>query len=101
MPWRTGSRPINAIHLSGARGIANSSWNGDPERLPDGFTVRKATGDHVLTAVCEVWTHPFGWELRLQVDRQGLLMFSVARSGAEMLTRVEEWQGAMLENGWR
>jgi len=32
-------------------------WNGDPERLPDGFTVTKPKGDHVLTAVCEVWTH--------------------------------------------
>jgi hypothetical protein len=47
-------------------------WNGDPERLPDGFTVTKTKGDHVLTAVCEVWTHPLGWELRLQVDREGL-----------------------------
>jgi hypothetical protein len=54
----------------------------------------------VLTAVCEVWTHPFGWELRLQVDREGLLMSSVTRSGAEMLTRVEEWHCAMLEKGW-
>jgi hypothetical protein len=75
-------------------------WNGDPERLPDGFTVTKSKGDHVLTAVCEVWTHPFGWELRLQVDREGLLMSSVTRSGAEMLTRVEEWHCAMLEKGW-
>jgi hypothetical protein len=48
-------------------------WNGDPERLPDGFTVTKPKGDHVLTAVCEVWTHEMGWELRLQVDEQGLL----------------------------
>jgi hypothetical protein len=43
-------------------------WNGDPERLPDGFKVTKPKGDHVLTAVCEVWTHQMGWELRLQVD---------------------------------
>ena len=28
-------------------------WNGDPERLPDGFTVTKPKGDQVLTAVCE------------------------------------------------
>jgi hypothetical protein len=96
----TGSRPINAKHLSGARGIANSSWNGDPERLPDGFTVTKPKSDHVLTAVCEVWTHEMGWELRRQVDGQGLLMSSLTRSGAEMLTRVEEWHRAMLEKGW-
>jgi hypothetical protein len=35
----------------------------------------------------------------LQVDRQELLMSSVARSGAEMLTRVEKWHRAMLEKG--
>ena len=75
-------------------------WNGDPERLPDGFTVTKPKGDHVLTAVCEVWTHEMGWELRLQVDGQGLLMSSLTRSGAEMLTRVEEWHRAMLQKGW-
>ena len=54
----------------------------------------------MLTAVCEVWTHEMGWELRLQVDGQGLLMSSLTRSGAEMLTRVEEWHRAMLEKGW-
>jgi hypothetical protein len=50
--------------------------------------------------VCEVWTHKMGWELRLQVDGEGLLMSSVTRSGAEMLARVEEWHRAMLEQGW-
>jgi hypothetical protein len=69
--------------------------------LPDGFTFRKAKDEHVLTAVCEVWTHEMGWELRLQIDGQGLLMSSVTRAGAEMLTRVEEWHHAMLEEGWR
>jgi hypothetical protein len=24
-------------------------WNGEPERLPDGFKLTKAMGDHVLT----------------------------------------------------
>ena len=38
-----------------------------------------------------------GWELRLQIDWQGLLMSSVTGSGAEMLARVEEWHRAMLE----
>jgi hypothetical protein len=75
-------------------------WNGDPERLPDGFTVTKAKGDHTLKAVCEVWTHEFGWELRLMVDGDGLQRSSVAKSGTEMLTRVEEWHRAMIEKGW-
>jgi hypothetical protein len=41
-----------------------------------------------------------GWELRPQVDGEGLLMSSVTRSGVEMLARVEEWHRAMLEKGW-
>ena len=76
-------------------------WNGDPERLPDGFTVTKPKGDHTMTAVCEVWTHPFGWELRLQIDGRGLMMSSVVRSGGEMLKSVEEWHAAMREKGWQ
>jgi len=76
-------------------------WNNaEPERLPDQWRMTKAKGDPTMTAVCEVWTHEMGWELRLQVDGQGLLMSSLTRSGAEMLTRVEEWHRAMLEKGW-
>ena len=75
-------------------------WNGDPERLPDGFRVTKPKGDRILKGVCEVWTHAFGWELRLQVDNHGLMMSSVVCSGAEMITKVEEWHGAMLKKGW-
>jgi hypothetical protein len=76
-------------------------WNSDPERLPDGFTVTKTKADQILKAVCEVWTHPFGWELRLMIDGHGLQMSSVARSGGEMLSRVEQWHAAMREKGWQ
>jgi hypothetical protein len=75
-------------------------WNGDPERLPDAFRVTKPKGDHVLSAVCETWSRPFGWELRLQIDGHGLQMSFVVRSAGEMLRTVEEWQTAMLEKGW-
>ena len=54
----------------------------------------------MLSAVCEVWTHQMGSELRLQNDGQGLLMYSVVRSGAEMIAKVEEWHRAMLAKGW-
>ena len=48
------------------------SWNGDPERLPDGFTLAKTKGDRTLTGTCQVWTHQFGWELRWVIDGHGL-----------------------------
>ena len=74
--------------------------NGDPERLLTVSPSRNRRAITVLTAVCEVWTHEMGGELRLQVGGEGLLMSSVTRSGAEMLARVEEWHCAMLEKGW-
>jgi hypothetical protein len=54
----------------------------------------------VLSAVCEVWTHPLGWELRLMIDGHGMQMTSVVRSAAEMLEALEKWRAAMLEKGW-
>jgi hypothetical protein len=65
-------------------------WNGDRERLPDGFTVTKPKSDHALTAVCEVWTHSFRWKLRLLVD--ALMMQEddlVSRAAGEC------WHGAL------
>jgi hypothetical protein len=71
-----------------------------PNDSPTASPSPRPKGDQVLTAVCEVWTHPLGWELRLHVDREGFLMSSVTRSGAEMIARVEEWHAAMREKGW-
>jgi hypothetical protein len=54
-------------------------WNDNPERLPDIFRLAKQSrSGETLTAVCELWTHAFGWELRLQIDGRGLQMSSVA-----------------------
>jgi hypothetical protein len=78
----------------------NEFWNGPPERLLDGFTMTKRKGERILTAMCEVWTNPFGSELRLVVDGQGMQMASVVGSEAEMLVLVETWRTAMLEKGW-
>ena len=75
-------------------------WNGAPERLPGGFAMTKPKGDHTLMATCEVWTNPFGWELRLMMDGHGLRMSSVVRSAGEMLDLVEQWRAAMWEKGW-
>jgi hypothetical protein len=80
--------------------IQREIWNGIPERLPDAFRVTKPKGDRLLSAVCETWSHPFGWELRLMIDRYGLQTSSVVRSAREMMTTVEEWHRAMLEKGW-
>jgi hypothetical protein len=76
-------------------------WNGPPKRLPDAFRLTKPKGDRVLSAVCEVWTHPFGWELRLIIGGHGMHMTSVVQSDGEMHAAVETWKVALLEKGWR
>jgi hypothetical protein len=76
-------------------------WNGPPGRLPDAFGLSKPKGDHTLTAACETWTHPLGWELRLMIGGHGMHMTSVVRSSGEMHATVETWKAAMLEKGWR
>ena len=71
-----------------------------PERLPDGFNLVKGWGSRTLTAASETWRHPLGWELRLVIDGQGLLMSRVVRSAPEMATTLEEWRTLMTELGW-
>jgi hypothetical protein len=75
-------------------------WNGPPERLPDAFCMQKRKGDRVLGAVCETWSHQFGWELRLMIDGHGLQLSSVVRSATEMNNTADSWRAAMLEKGW-
>jgi hypothetical protein len=52
-------------------------WNGPPARLPDAFCMSKQKGQRTITAVCEVWTHPVGWELRLILGGHRTQMTSV------------------------
>jgi hypothetical protein len=75
-------------------------WKGDPERLPDGFTLTKTEGERTMTATCEVWTNPFGWELRLTKDGQSLPIETIVRSADEMRALVERWRTVLLETGW-
>jgi hypothetical protein len=77
--------------------VQRDTWNGPPERLSDAFRLTKPKGDGAMTAVCEDWSHPFGWELRLTVDGHGLMMTSVVRSAGEMLSTSDQWRAAMIE----
>ena len=78
----------------------HESWEAPPERLPNGFQASMPSGTRTMTASCEVWTNPSGWELRLIVDG-GTLMSTVVPSVSEMLALVETWRAAMLRRGWQ
>ena len=90
-----GQMPSTARVVSDAPG-----WRGQPQRLPQGFRVTKPNGEHPISAVCEVWSHPDGWELRIVIEGHGLLLSVVVPSAPKMLARVEKWRAAMLEKGW-
>jgi hypothetical protein len=50
-------------------------------------------------AVCERWTHRYGWELRLFVN-QLLRRVAVCCSDAECASKAEAWRADLLQTGW-
>jgi hypothetical protein len=75
-------------------------WNGQPGRLPYGFRLTKPHANGLAVAVCEVWTHPDGWELRLAIDRHGVPIETVLPWPDTALALVETWRTSMLQKGW-
>jgi hypothetical protein len=77
-----------------------STWSGDPVREGELFRLHKTRCGGPLQATCELWTHRFGWELRL-VGHDGQLQRSeVCRSADAVLQVSETWKMAMVERGW-
>jgi hypothetical protein len=50
-------------------------------------------------ALCKLWTHALGWEVRLETDGD-LQRSEVSRSQDDVLTAGEMWKGAMKGRGW-
>ena len=75
-------------------------WTGPPEWLPDAFRFTKAKGVHTLTGVCEVWSNPLGWELRLAIGGHEWLTTTVVRSAEDLTATTEHWRSALLTKGW-
>lgn len=72
-------------------------WNGVPVDQGELFILKKGA----KRAVCELASHPFGWELRLYVgSADDILQTQVCRTEEEVLTTGERWKAAMLSKGW-
>ena len=56
--------------------------------------------DKTLSAICKLWTHALGWEVRLEINGD-LQRSEVLRSQDDVLTAGETWKAAMLEKGWQ
>jgi hypothetical protein len=79
--------------------LQRSEWYGEPKELGDCFRVSKKKGGRVMTSVCRLFTHQFGWELFLETN--GLLHESaVCRTKDDVFTTFEEWKAAMVKKGW-
>lgn len=57
-------------------------------------------GDKKLSAVSKLWTHHFGWEVRLEINGD-LQRSELFRSQDDVATAAETWKQAMVEKGWR
>jgi hypothetical protein len=66
-----------------------------PERLSPAWTLTKGP----KTAVCEVWSHVLGVELRAVVGAE-LVQSRVCRSQDDMIRVQDEWRAAFEAKGW-
>jgi hypothetical protein len=77
--------------------VRRTVWNGEPPDLHELLAVSRVNGTR---ARCALWSHEFGWELKLDVD--GTLVRShVTRDPNQKIdTTANEWRAAMVEKGW-
>ena len=50
-------------------------------------------------AVCVLWNHPLGAEMRLDVDGE-MTQTKASRDFTELLDASDAWRAAFLEKGW-
>jgi hypothetical protein len=73
------------------------TWNGTPKEMGD--LLRLTKNGREARAV--LYSHVFGWEVRLLVGRQlEAVRTQVCRSKEDVLSTGEEWKAAMLADGW-
>ena len=70
-------------------------------RGADLFTLRKCRGKTEHVAVCELWSHQLGWELKLVINGE-LQRTHVCRSEQELArhTAADVWKDALLKSTW-
>jgi hypothetical protein len=75
--------------------LQRDDWRGDARHMGDAFLLKKGS----RTATCGLWSHPFGWELRLHAAGE-LFQTQVCRSQDDVFSTLEAWKAAMIEKGW-
>jgi len=73
-------------------------WHGEPKELGELFVLAKG---NTRRARCVLFSHQFGFELRLVFGTPGeLLQSQVCRTDAEILDTNERWRAALEAKGW-
>lgn len=72
------------------------TWSGVTQDLGEMFILKKNS----RTAVCRLFSHQFGCEVRLMVGDE-ILRTQVCRTQEEVFTTGEQWKTAMETRGWR
>ncbi|HVL65787.1 MAG TPA: hypothetical protein VM364_00865 [Vicinamibacterales bacterium] len=75
--------------------LQRPDWHGEP--LDQGEYFRLVKGER--TAVCRLFTHQFGWELRLETSGD-VRRTQVCRSQEDVFDTAERWKAAALALGW-
>jgi hypothetical protein len=68
-----------------------------PEQISPAWTLCKGQ----RSAVCTVWSHEFGFELRLVISRDALPRTEVCRTQEDLIAKQDEWRAALDATGWR
>jgi hypothetical protein len=66
------------------------------EQLSPAWTLTKGR----RTAACAIWSHQFGFELRLVVDGDPLPRTQVCTTQEDLIALQEQWRSALTEKGW-
>jgi len=71
-------------------------WDGTPRAVAEWWTLKKGQ----RRAVCRMFTHVLGHELRLEVSRE-LVSSDVCRTDEEVLSCQERWRASLEAKGWK
>jgi hypothetical protein len=75
--------------------IQRSIWNGTPQEEATWWTIQNAH----RRAVCRMFSHPLGTELRLELAAESFLS-EVCRTDEDVLGCHEWWRAGLEEKGW-
>jgi hypothetical protein len=67
----------------------------DPQQLSSAWTLSKGQ----RSAVCTIWSHEFGFEVRLVVSGDPLPRTEVCRTHEDLIARQQTWRAALEAKG--